>query len=316
MRCVLTLLTLLTLLTPLLACEPPTGADPDAPSPLPDRYTLSDEVGFPEGMAFHAGTRAFFMGSLEHGGITRVNPDGAESRVYTPADDGWSSLGMKFHPNGDDLLVCAVRWASTPDATSALWVIDAITHTQRAIPLMDPPSNCNDLVAVDDHVYLTDRESARIHRVDLATDEAEVWLTHDALAPGLIGNNGLVVTDDGVLIQGQYAPARLIRIPIDNPDAAETIPQHGDPIGSVPDGADGMVWFDGAIAIAANRRIAAARSDDSWSSAQITAAEAPDAVAALTVAEGRLYGLKGEVVPYVLGTEADLPFAIVALELP
>jgi hypothetical protein len=39
-------------------------------------------------------------------------------------------------------------------------------------------------------------------------------------------------------------------------------------------------------------------------------------IAAVTVAEDQVYGLKGEVVPWVLGLEPELPFQILRFELP
>ena len=77
---------------------------------------------------------------------------------------------------------------------SELWRVDPVDGTQTAFALQDPPANCNDVVSVGDSVYLTDRESDRIHRVDLASGTTEVWLTHPELTPSIIGNTRSRVT--------------------------------------------------------------------------------------------------------------------------
>ncbi len=288
----------------------PQADDPIAPSPLASVYTLPDEVGFPEGFAFDGAERAFLLGSLEHGGITRVDADGATSRLYMPDEDGWMSLGMKLHPDTSELLVCAVRYPNTPTATSALWIIDA-QGDQRAIALTGQPTNCNDVAPHGDHVFLTDREAGRVHRVTLSTNTAEVWLTDAQLDPGIIGNNGIVLTEDDVLIIGQYTPPRLLRVPLAAPDQIAAITLSGDAIGSLPNGADGIAWFGEDLIIAANQNVARLTSTDGWLTATVVTTAAPQPIAAVTVAEGRLFGLKGEVVPFVLGTPVSLPFQIV-----
>ncbi len=295
----------------LAAC----AVEEEAVEPLLDVYSLSDEVAFPEGVAFDPEARAFAVGSLGHGGITRIDSDGTETRLFTPSEEGWTSLGIKLHPDTRELLICAVKDPSTDTSRSELWVVDLETGSQRGIPLQGSPADCNDVVAVGDSVYLTDREAPRIHRVDLSTDTSEVWLEHPELEPGLIGNNGIVLVGDA-LISGQYAPARLLRIPLDAPDQIAPVELSGDPIGTLPDGADGIVVFEGELVIAANLRVARVSSTDDWATATVTAADAPVAIAAVTVAEGRVYGLKGEILPFVLGTPESLPFELRALTLP
>jgi len=299
----------------LCACVPEEPEAPDLP-PLQSRYTLSDEAGFPEGFAYHAGSRSFLAGSLESGRITQIDADGTESVLYTPPEPGWSTLGAKIHPQSGELLICAVRDPSGPDALSELWVIDVQTGQQNAIALQGSPSNCNDVVADGDSVYLTDREASRIHRVDLASETSEVWLDHPELSPQIIGNNGIVLTDSGELIVGQYAPARLLRIPLASPNDISEIALSGEPIGTLPDGADGIILQGEDLLIAANRRVLRVVSDDGWSTGEVSASLPPVGIVALTLAEDRLYGLKGEVVSFVLGTPTDLPFEILELEAP
>lgn len=295
----------------LVGCASTVEPEPND-APLLATYTLDDDVGYPEGIAFHAASRSFFVGSLAHGGITRVTADGTSSRFFTPSGEGWMSLGMKVHADSGHLLVCAIQDADTASARSELWVFDPSSGARDAYPLADAPNDCNDVVGHGEHAYLTDRESRRVHRVTFG-DSSAVWFEHPTLEPGLIGNNGIVITDDDVLIIGQYAPAKLLRVPLASPDQIAEITLSGDPIGSIPNGADGITWVGDALAIAANQRLLRVESDDGWHSATVSARTPPAPIAAVTVAEDQLYGLKGEVVPFVLGLPADLPFEIVAI---
>ena len=283
--------------------------------PLFEQVDLPDEVGFPEGLAFHASTRAFYIGSLEHGALQRVEADGSVSRVFEP-EAGWASLGIKVHPDTGEVLVCAVKAPSTPSATSELWIHDPASGGTERVPLEGAPSNCNDLVAVGDVVYLTDREAAQIHRVDLATMSSAIWLEHPELEPGLIGNNGLELTESGdALLLGQFAPARILRVALDGSDVVP-IALSGDGFGALPNGADGMAWVNGSLVVAAHGSIVRLESDDGWASAVGFAAPTPVDIVAVTEAEGALYGLNGEIIPYVLGLPADLPFELLALDMP
>ena len=281
---------------------------------LAESYTLSADVDFPEGLAWHPEQRAFYISSLGHGGLTRVDLDGTETRVYQPAGENWTSLGGKLGEDGS-LYFCGVQDASTEQAAGELWIHDPVTEATTTVALQGV-ANCNDVAIDGRQVFLSDRESARMHRVDLDTMESEIYLEDPLMEPGLIGNNGLVLTTDGALILGQYSPPKLIRIPLENREAMAEIPLDGDEIGSLPDGADGIAWFEGELVIAANKRVAVVSSTDNWQSGTVRAEDLDVGIAAVTVAEGQVYGLKGEVVPWVLGLEAELPFQILRLELP
>ncbi|MCB9763260.1 MAG: SMP-30/gluconolactonase/LRE family protein [Alphaproteobacteria bacterium] len=291
-----------------LACTAKTPDDSGGPAALADAYTLSDEGLFPEGVAFHEGERAFFMGSLEGGAITRLDADGAETVIFEP-DPGWMSLGMKIAPGTDTLVVCAIQGYGTEDVHAALWRFDVTTGARTSEVDLGAGSNCND-VAIDaaGTTWVTDRESPNLYRVP-AGGAAELWATDEALGSTLIGLNGAVLTDTHLLV-GIYAPATVLRVALADPTDIQEVAVTGDDLGSLPDGLDGITWFGDTMVIAGNSRVLELRSDDGWASATCTATEQEVAFAAVTVAEGRVYGLKGEIVPYVLGMDVDLPFEL------
>src|SRR5262245_12726187 len=60
-------------------------------------HDFSDRDLYPEGGAFDPVDRAFYVGSLRHGNITRVAADGSESILFAGegGDDGRLTLGMQ-----------------------------------------------------------------------------------------------------------------------------------------------------------------------------------------------------------------------------
>ncbi len=284
---------------------------------LLDHYTLSGDTMFPESIAFHAGQRAFFVGSLETGVVTRIEADGTQSALYSP-EAGWMSLGLKVDPSAGDVWVCATYHYGEPDVTSSLWVLDpesgALLHNHD-LGAVAPGAVCNDLTfSPTGDVYITDREGPNLYRVQ-SNSTVELWLTDPALSPVAIGQNGVAWTPEGDLLVGKYAPPELLRISTGESPTIEAVTVSGDGLGSIPDGPDGFAWQGDTLVIAANAQAFSLSSTDGWvtASSSLVVPEAP--IAAVTVAEGRVYGLKGEVVPWVLGQEVELPFAFFDLEI-
>ncbi len=299
----------------LAACSGDDAAVPEAP--LPELFAFEDDGLFPEGTAYAPNENAFFAGSLGHGGVTRLNADGSQELIYT-APSGWVTLGMKISPTSGELVMCAIEAVGTPDVRSAIWSFDPASGERLRAVSLDPAfatAVCND-VAFDASgmVYVTDRENPNLYRVDLQAETASLFLTDPALAPEVIGCNGIVVTD-GLLLVGKYSSPTILRIPIDAPDTLAPVTLAGDELGSLPDGFDGMVLQDGQLMIAGNSQVYRLTGDASWTTAAVTAFTPEIKVAALTIANGRVYGLKGEIVAFVLGGAPDLPFQLKALDL-
>jgi hypothetical protein len=313
------MLRLVALCLSLSACAP-LGPDegavqttPAPAEPLPDSLSLPDGLGTPEGVGFYEPSRHFYVGSIAHGTVSSVAPSGEVTTVVVPEEEGWSTLGVTVE--GDDVLVCAVQHASTAEARSQLWVHHVPTGLTERIDLQGQPADCNDLAWVDGSVYLTDREAPVVHRVDLDAGTSEVWLTHDELQPQLIGNNGLRYDPDhDVFLLGQYAPARLLRIPLSQPDDVQPVELDDALAGFLPDGADGITWHGTRLAVATHGSVALLDSDDGWLSARVEHRPTEVSIEAVVQAEGRLYGLHGAVAAYVLGSDAELPYQLIAID--
>ncbi len=279
---------------------------------LADAYTLDGDDLFPEGVAWHDDVQAFFYGSLTTGIIVRLDPDGTQTVVHT-LDGPWMTLGMKVDGATGDLLVCAVENYGTDTPHSELWVYSPGASEVRTVAL-EGDVVCNDVaVTSTGRVFLTEREGPRLHEVDRAAGTASVFLEDPALAPEIIGLNGIVVKDDEYLLVGKYAPGRLLKVPLDGPEGFTEVVVGGAGMGALPDGPDGIAWMGDELVIAANSTVLRVASTDDWATATSTASTPPAAVAAVTVAQGEVYGLKGEIVPYVLGTEISRPFELLRL---
>ncbi len=307
-------------LVALAACCALSGACSDdettpQPTPLPSSMVFDQATLFPEGAAFAASERAFFVGSLGGGSITRIDADGSQQVIF-PEASGWSTLGMKVSKQGE-LVVCAVFAYGEPQTEAEIWSFDVATGARtHVVPLKGAfaEANCNDVAFdADGMVYVTDRENPNLYRVSLANETAEVFVTDAALETGVIGNNGIVYRD-GVLLMGKYAPAKMLRIELSDPTALTEVTLSGDEVGMLPNGFDGMVWDGDVLTIAGNSQVFRATSADNWNSAQLKAYSPPVNIAAVTVAEGQVYGLKGEIVAYVLSSDPDLPFELLALD--
>lgn len=294
----------------LLACAP--TKDEEEIPPLADRFEIPESVGVPESVAFHAGRRVFYVGSLESGTVNRIGPDGVVSTVFTP-DAPWMTLGVKVHPDTGDVWVCAVKDAGTEDAASEVWIFDE-AEDRLAIPLGDGtrPHNCNDIAFDGDRAYLTDREAGLVLTVTADDARGDIFVEDPRLEPGTIGWNGIVVTPNRELLIGQYAAPTLVRIPIDAPSEMSAVSLSGD-LPTLPNGFDGAMWDGDTLVIAGNTEVFEVTSTDGWATAVVAADGLDEGIAAVTLAEGARYGLKGEVVPWVLGLEPELPFALYKL---
>lgn len=284
-----------------------------ADAPLASEYVLDGDDLFPEGIAWSDAEGAFFVGSLTQGSIVRIDTDGTQTEVFRPASGTWMTLGMKIDPTTGDLVVCAIEDYGTDAPQSELQRFAVADGTLLDTVPLAAGAVCNDVaIRADGTVYLTEREGPRLWQVPPG-GSAEVLVEDPRLEPDVIGMNGIVLPDDDTLLVGKYAPAMLLRISLADPTDIVEVPVSGDGLGSLPDGADGMILDGGTLLVAANSTWFSVDTTDAWTTATSTAHTPAHAIAAVTVAEGRRFGLKGEVVPYVIGLEVSLPFIILEL---
>jgi sugar lactone lactonase YvrE len=282
--------------------------------PLGSSYILEGDDLFPEGLAWSDSERAFFTGSLTQGTIVRVDPDGTQTEVFRPDSGTWMSLGMKVDESRGELLVCSVRDYGSDSAQSVFQRFSVADGSLMEQLELTPGAVCNDVAfAEDGTAWLTEREGPRLWQGPAGGGSVDVLVEDPLLEPDFIGCNGIVLPDQNTLLVGKYAAATLLRISRDNPTDIHEVTLSGDSLGTLPDGADGMFLDGNTLLIAGNSQWLTVESTDGWTTATATAHTPASAIAAITVAEGRRFGLKVEVVPFVVGLEVSLPFEILEL---
>lgn len=296
----------------------------DAPGGLLGRYLIPGDDLFPESVTFDPAQRAFYVGSLSKGNVSRVRADGTYEVVYSGTGEADRvTLGVEVDAARDRLVVCSLLNVDPP--TGQVWIFDLATQTQtHDVDLTDAADkgSCNDItIGPDGAIYVTDREQPHVYRVDAPVDgeaSVSVWAEDDLLAPPRlgIGQNGLAFTPDGkALLTTQYLPPRLWRIAVDDPSDVREVEMDGrHPLSELLAGADGATFLGDALYVAFGGSLLRARSTDGWYSADYDLLDVDYKVAGVTAAEGSLYVLKSDVAKFLLGGEPDLPFELLRVD--
>src|SRR5262245_31853319 len=69
----------------VVGCSEAEDKAPNASAPLLDEYVLSSEDSIPEGVTFDPVEPAFYVSSLNGGGLTRLHADGREDQFAAPS---------------------------------------------------------------------------------------------------------------------------------------------------------------------------------------------------------------------------------------
>ncbi len=311
MRCLSTLVCLLL----ALGCADDKQGDPHASGgaagqgggpPLLAEYVLSSGDSIPEGVTFDPIGRAFYVSSLNGGGLTRVQADGSEQQFV--AGSGARVAGIKVDAKNRRLWACA---------NTALWVFDlASADRLREFPLdaAAQGGTCND-VTVDGNgrAYATDSNKPNIYSAHVDDAAASVFATDPRFLDTALGLNGIELNDDGTaLFTAMYLAGKLFRLPLATPDTVVEVALTG--TFSAP---DGLVALDGAVYAVTDSQVQKVTFDDpSQTAGRVTASAYPDGgLSTGTAAERQLYVVKSETTAFVLGQQVDLPFKVSRIPL-
>lgn len=200
------------------------GAQPQAQAAGAERHGAAvlyifpaADVVYPEGIAYHAGTGDFFVGSTNGGAVYRGNVRRGSRQIQLflpPGSDGRTDVrGMKVNPQGQLFMAGGT--------TGTMWMYDAVTG--RLLSSFNngvANSFINDVaIAPDGAAYFTDSNVPLLYRIKADTEGVfryEPWLdlrgTAIAYAQGF-NLNGIVATPDGKhLITVQSNTGKLFRI--------------------------------------------------------------------------------------------------------
>jgi sugar lactone lactonase YvrE len=273
----------------------------------------------PEGIAFDPFRNRFLVGSVTHGTVSVVNPDGtARTLVSDPVL--LTTMGLSVDAVRGRLLVVngdiGLADRTTPHTvrkTAGLGIYDLRTGRRiRYVDLgaLDPTREHfgNDVaVALDGTAYVTDSFSGAVYRVPVFGAPG-VLVRDDALTPVGVGNgaNGIVLDPRGFLLVAQSSAHALYRVPLRDSAGIErvSIPEEiGAPDGLLSEHPGSLLAVDNTGA----NRLVRLVSTDGWHTATLRASVPWPDPAPTTMARGRcgIYLLSGRLDLLLIGSPSD-----------
>ena len=267
-------------------------------------HRFADRKLYPEGGAFDPATGSFFVGSLGHGNITRVSPEGTESVFYAgTGETARFTLGMQIDATRNRLWVC-----TTKDSLGSLWIFDLASGARTAnidLTVANPEAACNDvLLTADGSVLVSDRENHHIYHVDTA-GTVRVWADDPLLGGAVVSLNSMDFTPDGkYLLTATYLEPALIRVTVANPREVKKVALSGDMFMdgfNLLNGPDDLVMHGNQLIVAFGSSIKRITpSDASWSKATVRSTRTIGGVTALVENGNRLFAINGQSVRFAL----------------
>jgi sugar lactone lactonase YvrE len=166
-------------------------------------FTIPEKGFIAEGVAYDPVRRNFFIGSIRHRKIVRIEDGGRMSDFVSPARDGlMSALGMRVDPVRRTLWVASQAFPSmdgyleNEKKPAAVFEFDADSGRLRrkhVAPAAAAPAAFDDLtVAPDGSVFINDADSGRIWTIPPG-GTLQVFLQTEAFG----GTQGMAVSENG-----------------------------------------------------------------------------------------------------------------------
>ena len=242
------------------------------------RIEFEAPESYPEGIAFDKAANVFYVSSARLGTVGKVTKEGKYSELY--ADKTLkSTYGLKVHPDGKRLFVCAgdanYSKFSTPDTKkkmARLLIIDLKSGKKindvdlsQLIPGEHFP---NDLTFdKQGNAYITDSFADAVYRVDQKAN-ATVFSKSELLQTAGVGPNGIVFDPQGFLLVANNGTGALIKIPVTGANKPTKVS-----IEQFFPGADGMLLNDdNTLTLVQNggvNKVFKIKTSDNWTSAQV-----------------------------------------------
>jgi sugar lactone lactonase YvrE len=242
------------------------------------RIEFEAPEAYPEGVAFDKASNVFYVSSARLGTVGKVTKEGKYSVLY--AEQGVkSTYGIKVHPDGKRLFVCAgdanYSKFSTPDTKkkmARLLSIDLKSGKKLAdvdlSGLVPGEHFPNDLAFdKDGNLYITDSYADVVYKVD-AKGKASVFSQSELLKSAGVGPNGIVYHPDGFLLVANNGTGALVKLPIAGPQKGTKVK-----IGQFFPSADGLLLNDtNTLTLVQNggvNKIFRLKTTDSWTTAEV-----------------------------------------------
>jgi hypothetical protein len=198
-----------------------------------ERLEFDAPGAYPEGVAFDAARNVYYVSSARLATVGKVDLQGRYSVLYNePALK--STYGMKIHPDGKRLYVCAsdanYSKFSTPDTRNKLCRLIIIDiESGRKLSDIDlsglaaGPHFANDLIFDNDNnAYVTDSYANVIYKVD-NTNKASVFSSSELYKTKGIGLNGIVWHSGGFLLTSNGATGSVYKVPLTSPQSPQKV---------------------------------------------------------------------------------------------
>lgn len=242
------------------------------------RIEFEAPESYPEGVVFDNKANVFYVSSARLGTVGKVTKEGKYTELY--ADKSLkSTYGLKVHPDGKRLFVCAgdanYSKFSTPETKKKMARLISIDiksgkkladiDLSQLIPGEHFP---NDLIFDSSgNAYVTDSYAYAVYKID-ASGKASVFSKSELLKSAGVGPNGIVYNSKGFLIVANNGSGALIKIDLANPEKAAKIK-----IDQFFPNADGLLLNDDStLTLVQNggvNKIFKIKTSDNWTSAQV-----------------------------------------------
>jgi sugar lactone lactonase YvrE len=281
-------------------------------------YTLSGATVFPEGIAYQAGSKNFYVGSTTDGTIFKGVLGEKDTTVFLPAvAERPTAIGMKVDETG--------RLFVAGGPSGKIFVYD--TATKGLIKALSTPTVAatfiNDVALTPDAAYFTDSQRPvlfKVSRSAAGVGEAEAWLdfTGTTLQYQTGFNlNGIAATPDGkYLIVVQSNTGKLFRITVADKAVAE-ITLGG---GTVTNG-DGLLLSGQTLYVVRNQQalIVPVTLSADFSSGTLSAGFTDTSLrypTTIALNEGRLLVVNSQFDKRGPGLTPEIPFTVSSVALP
>jgi hypothetical protein len=198
-----------------------------------ERLEFDAPGAYPEGVAFDVTRNVYYVSSARLSTIGKVDLGGKYSTLYMDTAL-CSTYGMKIHPDGKRLFVCAgdanyskYSTQRTRNNLCRLIIINletgSIMNEIDLSKLAPAPHFPNDLVFDDENnAYVTDSYANVIYKVD-SQGNGSLFSASELYKTKGIGLNGIVWHSSGFLLASSGATGALYKVPLNSPNNPQKV---------------------------------------------------------------------------------------------
>ncbi|TRW27178.1 gluconolaconase [Flavobacterium zepuense] len=234
---------------------------------------------YPEGVVYDNATGVYYVSSARLGTVGKVTKDGKYSVLYEDKSLK-STYGVKVHPDGKRLFVCAgnanysiYSTPATKKKEARMLIIDLKTGKKLSdvdLSVLVPGEHFPNDIAFDTkgNAYITDSYAYAVYRVD-AAGKATVFSKSELLKCAGVGPNGVVFLPSGALLVANNGSGALVKIDIASPANAVKVK-----IDQFFPGADGLLLNDNTtLTLVQNggvNKVFKLKTTDNWATAMVS----------------------------------------------